>query len=474
MRKVFWLGLFLFITGLPAVFSQSFQWTDAAAVARIKENISLLAADSMMGRESGTPGEYLARKYIAAQYKEIGLAPLFDTSYFESFTFSDVDFLDLGNSVEVNGKKLQLYRDYYPIGFSANDTVSGEMVFVNTGIFCESAGINDYQGADLAGKIAVIDLAVPGPILEKKNVWDSAQKVVRVNRAMSMGAVGVIFISTQKKYGTPSKDPNFYKERVKIPVVFVSDSSIILEKNSGYAKISTSIDRSGMRKTYNVGGFIDNGAENTVIIGALYDHLGLGYFGARDPGINTVHNGADDNASGVAGVLELARMLKSTGPKNNNYIFLAFSGEEKGLIGSERFITQGNYKKERINYMIDLDMIGRLDAKKKIKIYGTGTADLWEKAIDNVGDKGFKITRIKTGIGGSDHYSFNQHQIPAIFIHTGLHDDYHKAVDDAYLINFNGAHEVVKYAYDIIRYLDDKGKITFKVASMLDEMMLKK
>ncbi|HNX07772.1 MAG TPA: M28 family metallopeptidase [Bacteroidales bacterium] len=474
MKKVLWLVLFLFITGMPDVFSQTYQLTEVAAVSRIKENIGILAADSLMGRESGTPGEYMARKYIAAQFKEIGLTPLFDTSYFESFTFSDVDFLDLGNAMEVNGKKLQLYRDYYPIGFSANDTVSGEMVFVGTGIFCESAAINDYAGLDLKGKIALVDLAVPGTMLEKKNVWDSAQKVVRVNRAMSLGAVGVVFISTEKNYGTPSKDPNFYKERVKIPVVFLSDSSIIILKKPGTAKISTSIDRSGLRKAYNVGGLLDNGAENTVVIGAHYDHLGLGYFGSRDPGDNTVHNGADDNASGVAGVLELARMLKSAGLKNNNFIFLAFSGEEKGLIGSEKFITNGSVKKERINYMIDLDMIGRLDAKKKIKIYGTGTADLWERALDNVGDKGFKITRIKTGIGGSDHYSFNKYQIPAIFFHTGLHDDYHKAVDDTQLINFKGAHEVIKYVYDIVRYLDNKGKITFKVASMLDEMMLKK
>ncbi|HNZ42818.1 MAG TPA: M20/M25/M40 family metallo-hydrolase [Bacteroidales bacterium] len=474
MRKVLWLGLFLLITGMPDVFSQAYQLPDAAAVSRIKDNIGILAADSMMGRESGTPGEYMARKYIAAQFKEIGLAPLFDTSYFESFTFSDVDFLDLDNTMEVNGKKLQLYSDYYPIGFSANDTVSGEMVFAGTGILCESAGINDYIGLDLKGKIAVIDLAVPGTLLEKKNVWDSSQKVVRVNRAMSLGAVGVVFVSTEKNYGTPSKDPNFYKERVKIPVVFVCDSSIIMPENPGKAFIITSIDRSGLRRAYNVGGFIDNGSENTVVIGAHYDHVGLGYFGARDPGDNTVHNGADDNASGVAGVLELARMLKSAGPKSNNYAFLAFSGEEKGLIGSEKFITNGSVKKERINYMVDLDMIGRLDAKKKIKIYGTGTADLWENALNTIGDKGFKITRIKTGIGGSDHYSFNQHQIPAIFIHTGLHEDYHKAVDDTHLINFKGAQEVIKYAYEIIRYLDDKGKITFTIASMLDEMMLKK
>ncbi len=474
MKKLMWSFLFLFFAGILNSFAQGYPMTDAAAALRIQKDICVLASDSLMGRESGTQGEWMARKYIEAKYKEIGLKPLFDTSYFESFTYSDVDFFGLGTAAEVNGKKLQLYKDYYPIGFSSNDTVSGEMIYTGTGIYCEEAGINDYQNLSLAGKIAVIDLAVSNKIMEKKNVWDSAQKVVRVNRAMSYGAIGVIFISTEKNYGTPSKDPNFYKDRVMIPVVFVADSGIIDKKNPGKAILMTDINRSGTRKAYNVGGFMDNGADNTVVIGAHYDHLGMGYFGSRDEGIYEVHNGADDNASGVAGVLELARILKVSDLKKNNYIFLAFSGEEKGLIGSEKFISQGSYPKEKLNYMIDLDMIGRLDAKKKIKIYGTGTSDLWDKSIDNVGNKGFKITRIKTGVGGSDHMSFNQHQIPAIFLHTGLHEDYHKAVDDCNLINSEGANEVVKYAYDLIRYLDDKGKASYKVAGMLDEMMIKK
>jgi len=456
-------------------FAQNAPVNDAAAAKRIQNDICILAADSLLGRETGTIGEWMARKYIEAKFMEIGLKPLFDTSYFETFTYSDDDFLGAGTAMELNGKKLQLYKDFFPIGFSSSDTISGEMVFVGTGIYCENAGINDYQNIqNLAGKIAVIDLAVPDKIMEKKGVWDSAQKIVRVERAISLGAKAVIFISTEKNYGTPSKDPNFYKERVSVPVVFVADNASINTANPGKSTIMTDIGRSGERVAYNVGGFIDNGAQNTVVIGAHYDHLGLGFFGSRDAGDNNIHNGADDNASGVAGVLELARWLMVSDLKKNNYIFLAFSGEEKGLIGSEKFITNGSFQKERINYMIDLDMIGRLDAKKKIKIYGTGTSDLWDKAIDNVGDKGFKITRIKTGIGGSDHMSFAQHKIPAIFIHTGLHDDYHKAVDDCNLINADGENEVLKYAYSLIRYLDDKGKITFQIAGMLDELMIKK
>lgn len=455
--------------------AQSYPMNDAAATQRIQGDICLLSSDSLLGRETGTIGEWMARKYIESKFKEIGLKPLFDTSYFEKFTYTDNDYIDVGTDVELNGKKLMLYRDYYPVGFSANDVVSGEMVFAGSGIFCENDGINDYEKTgDLKGKIVVIDLAVPSKIMENKEVWDSAQKIVRVKRAVSLGAKAVIFISTEKNYGTPSKDPNFYKERLTVPVVFLTDMVLLNTANPGNATITVNIGRAGQRTAYNVGGFIDNGATNTVVIGAHYDHLGLGFFGSRDEGNNDVHNGADDNASGVAGVLELARRLKGSELKKNNYAFLAFSGEEKGLIGSERFLTNGNYPKERINYMIDLDMIGRLDAKKKIKIYGTGTSDFWDKALDNIGSKGFKISRVKTGIGGSDHMSFNQQKIPAIFIHTGLHPDYHKAVDDCNLINTEGASDVVKYTYSIIRYLDDKGKINYQVAGMIDEILMKK
>lgn len=474
MKKIIWFFLLLFCAGTIKSYAQSFQMSDAAAAKRIQDDICLLASDSLMGRETGTIGEWMARKYIETKYKEIGLEPLFDTSYFETFEYSDVDFFGMGTAMELNGKKLQLYKDYYPIGFSANDTVTAEMVFVGNGIFCENAGINDYKNVkNLEGKIAVIDLAVSAETLEKKEVWDSAQKVIRVNRAIAYGAKAVIFISSEKNYGKPSMDPNFYKERVTVPVVFSSANDLIDTNNPGKVTIMTDIDRSGQRTGINVGGYIENGASTTVVIGAHYDHLGLGFFGSRDAGDNEVHNGADDNASGVAGVLELARRLKTSDMKKNNYIFLAFSGEEKGLIGSEMFLTNARYPKEKINYMIDLDMIGRLDSKKKIKIYGTGTSDEWDKAIDNVGPKGFKITRIKTGIGGSDHTSFNQQKIPAIFLHTGLHPDYHKAVDDCNLINFEGENEVIKYAYSLMRYLDDKGKITFQLATILDNMMQK-
>ncbi|HOY33459.1 MAG TPA: M28 family peptidase [Bacteroidales bacterium] len=472
MKKIIWLFLLLVSVGAIKAFAQSFPMNDSDAALRIQKDICILANDSMSGRETGTIGEWIARKYIEKKFKETGLKPLFDTSYFQTFTYSDLDFVGHGTAMEINGKELQIYKDYFPIGFSVSDTVSGKMVFAGTGIFCDIAGIDDYRNVEnLKGKIAVLDLAVPDALLKNKKVADSTQKVVRVKRAISHGAVAVIFISSDTGYGMPSKDPNFYKERVSVPVVYVVKKDLINIHAPGKATIMTDIGRSGQRMAHNVGGIIDNGAPFTVVIGAHYDHIGLGFFGARDPENNEVHNGADDNASGVAGMLELARRLSVSDLKKNNYIFLAFSGEEKGLIGSSRFIDEGGYPRDKLNYVINLDMIGRLDSKKHIKIYGSGTSDMWDEAINKIDLLGMEIEKIKTGIGGSDHTSFNQKEIPAIFLHTGLHSDYHKAVDDCGLINTPGANEVVKFAHNIINYLDDKGKIKFKIATLLDEII---
>ena len=468
--------LFLIISAIDdvPVVAQNFDTNDKEASKRIESDIRLLASDSLIGRETGTPGEWMAMKYIENQFRTIGLKPLFDTSYFESYVFSAKDFVDAGTFVILNHKRLLLYNNFYPLGFSSSDTVSGNIVFAGNGIYCESQGINDYGSSiDIKGKIVLLDLAIPEKLIKNKTIWDSAQKIIRVKRAERLGAIGVIFFSSDKDYGIPLKDPYYYADLAGIPVIFIQDQKFINIKDPGFVEISVNIDRSKKRTGHNVGGYLNNNAPNTVVIGAHFDHLGMGFFSTRDIGNNDVHNGADDNASGVAGVLELARRLTSSVYKNNNYIFLAFSGEEYGLYGSTRFLSNGSYPIEKLNYMIDLDMIGRLNEKKKIKIYGTGTSDAWQSIIENSEHFGLKIKSVKTGIGGSDHTSFNEKGVPAIFLHTGLHPDYHKANDDADLINFEGTNTVVKFAYEIIKNLNDKGKINYQIATVLDKIMKK-
>jgi len=200
----------------------------------------------------------------------------------------------------------------------------------------------------------------------------------------------------------------------------------------------------------NVVGFLDNGAEYTVVIGAHYDHLGMGGFGSLYEGPAEIHNGADDNASGVAVMLYLAEQLTKKG-KKSNYLFIAFSGEEKGLWGSNYWTKNPTYPLDEINYMINLDMVGRLK-DNRLAINGTGTSPQW--SVLDKEKKQFELVKSESGIGPSDHTSFYLQGIPSIHFFTGQHGDYHKPSDDADKINYAGCYEVSFY---ILRIIDRLG-----------------
>jgi hypothetical protein len=206
-----------------------------------------------------------------------------------------------------------------------------------------------------------------------------------------------------------------------------------------------------------VAGFIDNKAKNTVIIGAHFDHLGYGEDGnSLDRNNKQIHNGADDNASGVAGMIELARLLQQSSLKQNNYLFLAFSGEELGLQGSKYFVQHPTIDMSTVNYMVNLDMIGRMnEADHTVTVGGFGTSPSWtffysltgKKGLDN-GSMSFKFD--SSGTGPSDHTSFYLKGIPVLFYFTGIHTDYHKPSDDFNKINYPGELAVLKHIYSVI------------------------
>lgn len=211
----------------------------------------------------------------------------------------------------------------------------------------------------------------------------------------------------------------------------------------------------------NVIGLIDNGKPTTVVIGAHYDHLGYGADGSLHSGEKAIHNGADDNASGVTGLLYLAEALKKGKYTNNNYLFIAFSGEEKGLLGSNFFINNPTIDKRSINYMVNMDMIGRLSRDKKLLVGGVGTSPVFEPTLDGMKSFDLQIKKELSGSGASDHMSFYNADIPVLSFFTGQHEDYHKPSDDAQLINYSGMQSVVEYIYFVIGHLDDKGKLAF-------------
>ncbi len=211
----------------------------------------------------------------------------------------------------------------------------------------------------------------------------------------------------------------------------------------------------------NVIGYIDNQAENTVIIGAHYDHLGMGGEGSLYRGEEPqIHNGADDNASGVAIMLQLADSLRSK-YKGNNYLIISFSGEEKGLLGSNYFVKNSTIDLSKVNYMLNMDMVGRLRADSTLSISGTGTAPVWTQSL-NALNTDFKLVLKESGVGPSDHTSFYLQDIPVLHFFTGQHEDYHKPSDDADKINYEGMERITSYIVQLVGELDDNEKLSFR------------
>ncbi|MEO0734838.1 MAG: M20/M25/M40 family metallo-hydrolase [Bacteroidota bacterium] len=215
------------------------------------------------------------------------------------------------------------------------------------------------------------------------------------------------------------------------------------------------------RRGRNVIGYLDNGAPTTVILGAHYDHIGRGAFGSRAPNAKEIHNGADDNASGVGGLLYLAERLQKSDLKGQNYLFIAFSGEEMGLYGSKHFVKAPTVDLDRVSCMLNLDMVGRLDADKSLIINGAGTSPFWKEALAKVNEPALDVSTTDSGIGASDHTSFYLANLPALHFFTGNNTDYHTPTDDSEKINFAGIKDVAEWMYALLEQLDSAGKLAF-------------
>ncbi len=210
----------------------------------------------------------------------------------------------------------------------------------------------------------------------------------------------------------------------------------------------------------NVIGYIDNKAKKTAIIGAHYDHLGMGGAGSLHSEGAAIHNGADDNASGVSVLLRLAEALKDT-LRTSNYLFIAFSGEEMGLLGSNYFTKNPTIDFTKASFMINMDMVGRLREDKTLSISGTGTTPIWAQILNTM-NPGFKLVLSESGMGPSDHTSFYLQDIPVLHFFTGQHADYHKPSDDAEKLNYEGMEMISDYILSIIGALDDQPKLSFR------------
>ena len=209
-------------------------------------------------------------------------------------------------------------------------------------------------------------------------------------------------------------------------------------------------------KGKNVIGYLDNGAKTTVVVGGHYDHLGMGGGGSLHAGEPAIHNGADDNASGIAAIFRIAEYLKNSNLKSNNYLFIAFSGEEKGLFGSKFNASNSTIPLDDINYMFNMDMVGMLNEEKVLAVQGTGTAPVWKETLAVKNAQGIQVKGRESGVGPSDHTSYYLKDIPVLHFFTGQHSHYHKPSDDAEIVNYQGIIDVSDFMISLMEQVDGK------------------
>lgn len=433
---------------------------------RITKHITYLASDELGGRLSASDNDRKSAEYIAKQYERIGLEPAGENdSYYQYMSTPDLRLAKSNTSLVLDEYVLKLFKEFYPLSASSNKgAYEGEAVNVNYGIEDEGLKHHDYQDKKVSGKVVLIKMDIPGGVHPHNRYISWSGIEYRATYAKSKGAKAVVYYTDNEEL-QPSGTLAKTLDNAGIPIFFVKKDLSSLD----VTPIRFNLDILMITKiANNVLGFIDNQADQTVVVGAHHDHLGRGQKGgslAEIPG--DIHNGADDNASGVAGLFEIAQAIvkKPKKYKNNNYLFIAFSGEEQGLIGSKYFVKSPLMQKQNVNFMINMDMIGHLDSTKKtLIINGVGSSPEWNKAISEVSYPTRKIAKIKTtesGIGASDHTSFYLANIPAVHFFTGQHQHYHKPSDDPSIINYGGEAFVISYMLKILQKANEYGEFSF-------------
>ena len=282
---------------------------------------------------------------------------------------------------------------------------------------------------------------------------------LRAETAEAFGASGIILVNEDVTADDPSDRLTENVNPIGIPVLFFKEAETLIREGDEIT-LKQSVTRE-VREGTNLLALLDKGKSSTFVIGAHYDHLGYGDSGSLYRGERAIHNGADDNASGVAAMLLLAERLKDD-PLEHNVLLMAFSGEEKGLLGSNYFVKNPCYDLDKVNYMLNMDMVGRLDSSERtLSINGLGTSPSWG-FIDSLEASGLRPVTTQGGTGSSDHMSFYLNDIPVLHFFSGTHGDYHKPSDDAELINYEGLLDIIEYMEVIIQEVDDDGELAFQ------------
>ncbi len=478
MKKLIIISVFLL--NLFPVFAQNPEITQA----ELKEYIAYLSSDELKGRKPGTEGGMLAAKFIEEYFKKIGLKA-FDKSYFQYFDVVTQAKADEASYFKIANYQAKLNTEFTPFTFSSAANLDADVVFAGYGFDIDNDDIHwkDYEGIDVKGKWVLILRADPELDNPDSKFIPYSNERSKVLTAKEKGAAGVIFVSgveldkrdklvkliadqTQSNFGLPVIH---VKRDVADKILEKSGKTVeTLEKSLNTNKKPASFDCNTSVtayvkinfkkvKTQNVVAYLkgsDKKLRNEyIVIGAHYDHLGMGGWGSssRMPDSIGVHHGADDNASGVASLMEIAeKLVKNKKQLKRSIIFIAFSAEEIGLIGSKFFTEHPLVNIKDIKAMINVDMVGRLKPSKELSVGGVGTSREAEKLLNQlVNGYDLKLGISYEGFGPSDHASFYIKDIPVFFYTTGAHEDYHTPLDVLEKINFPGLKMLDDYIYDL-------------------------
>lgn len=464
----------------------------------LKENIYYLASDPLQGRKSGEPGGLLAAEYIRQKFETAGLQLLYDSGFQPFSLVADAELGD-GNSLTVGNKSFEAKTDFLPYAFSSNSTVEARLVFAGYGMEVDRDSLkwNDFIRVDVAGKWMLV--LQGDPDLENPNspYLEFSTERAKALTASDKNAAGIILVAGPDFNEKDELSSLFFDKnssRFDMPVLQVtrkvanemlagtgetieSLENRMKEDHRGFnLEVTTSVKATvnvqlKEKETRNVvamlPGLDETLKDEAVVIGAHYDHLGLGGPGSGSRAVDTtaVHNGADDNASGVAAVIQLAEKLAAEKANKRSLIFVAFGAEEMGLVGSKALVNDPPVATEKMVAMFNFDMVGRLDTTTNaLSISGTKTSVETEEILNDL-NPGFELAFSGEGIGPSDHASFYLQNIPVFFFSTGAHPDYHTPKDDAELINYEGEKKVLDYAVKVIEEVTNRDrKLTFQEA----------
>jgi Peptidase family M28/PDZ domain len=520
IRRLINSALVLSLAWSLSVFAQQ---PSQPSVDRLRNTIMYLASDALEGRRTGTQGANDAAHYIAAEFNMLGLRPGMPgggrtrgenrARYLQPFPYVSRVELGKNNVLMFDPQRRDLPReikvgtDWIPLGSSSNGGFQGgETVFAGYGIASTALKYDDYAVSQAKGRVAIAFAGTPDGDNPHGQFTQAGQIRFKAAAARAAGARALLIISSEEvlqhdRLAQLTYD-NAGEAGIPVAVISAQTAAWILGDLNALKAVADARTRAGSpphtghglnlivdvqrheSPSFNVVGILPGSdpklKNEAIVIGAHYDHLGLGGEGSLAPREGEIHHGADDNASGTAAVLELARMF-TQGPKpRRTIVFIAFSGEEEGLIGSNYYVNHPVVPLANTVAMINMDMIGRLNEKKLI-VGGVGTASEWQGLLEQENQpttltgsinevrrdgtvaahpdaRPFSVTFNQDGYGPSDHSSFYSKQVPVLFFWTGTHNDYHKPSDTAEKINYQGEARIVSFVANIVRDIDKSDK----------------